>query len=68
MIQALVFGGKGIVLGIKADVDVETETALGKFVVRAIPAEGKVFVKRSFNHTSESFFSLLMIPYSHFGR
>ena len=68
VIQALVFGGKGIVLGIKADVDVETETALGKFVVRAIPAEGKVFVKRSFNHTSESFFSLLMIPYSHFGR
>ena len=46
VVQALVFGGKGIVLGIKADVDVDIETALGKFVVREIPAEGKVFVKR----------------------
>lgn len=46
VVQALVFGGKGVVLGIKADVDVETETALGKFVVREVPAEGKVFVKR----------------------
>ena len=46
VVQALIFGGKGIVLGIKANVDVETETALGKFVIRDIPAEGKVFVKR----------------------
>ncbi len=46
VVQALVFGGERVVLGIKADVDVETETALGKFVVREIPAEGKVFVKR----------------------
>lgn len=46
LVQALVFGGKSLVLGIKADVDVETVTALGKFVVREIPAEGKVFVKR----------------------
>ena len=46
LVQDLVFGGKPVVLGIKADVDVETETALGKFVVREIPAEGKVFVKR----------------------
>ena len=53
VIQALVFGGKGVVLGIKADVDVETETALGKFVVREIPAEGKVFVKRSLIHQSK---------------
>lgn len=46
VVQALVFGGKPVVLGVKANVDVETETALGKFVVRDIPAEGKVFVKR----------------------
>ncbi len=46
VVQDLVFGGKKVVLGIKAEVDVETETALGKFVVRDIPAEGKVFVKR----------------------
>lgn len=53
LIQALVFGGKEIVLGIKADVDVETETALGKFVVREVPAEGKVYVKRSLSHPPE---------------
>lgn len=46
VVQDLIFGGKPVVLGVKADVDVETETALGKFVVREIPAEGKVFVKR----------------------
>ena len=46
VVQDLIFGGKKVVLGVKAEVDVETETALGKFVVRDIPAEGKVFVKR----------------------
>lgn len=46
LVQALMFGGKSLVLGVKANVDVETETALGKFVVREIPAEGKVFVRR----------------------
>jgi len=46
LVEALVFGGKSLVLGVQANVDVETETALGKFVVRDIPAEGKVFVKR----------------------
>lgn len=46
LVEDLIFGGKPVVLGVKADVDVETETALGKFVVREIPAEGKVFVKR----------------------
>ena len=46
VIRAMIFGGKPVVLGVKAKVDVETETALGKFVVRDIPAEGKVFVKR----------------------
>lgn len=46
LVSDMVFGGKKVVLGIKANVDVETETALGKFVVRDIPAEGKVPVKR----------------------
>lgn len=46
VVQDLVFGSKKVVLGVKADVDVETETALGKFVVQDIPAEGKVYVKR----------------------
>ena len=46
LVQSLIFGGEPVVLGIKANVDVRTETALGRFVVRGIPAEGKVFVKR----------------------
>ncbi|KAK4691557.1 hypothetical protein P7C71_g5467, partial [Lecanoromycetidae sp. Uapishka_2] len=46
LVSDLIFGGKKVVLGVQAAVDVETETALGKFVVRDIPAEGKVFVKR----------------------
>lgn len=46
LVSDMVFGGKSVTLGVKANVDVETETALGKFVVRDIPAEGKVFVKR----------------------
>ncbi|KAL8711578.1 MAG: hypothetical protein Q9220_003988 [cf. Caloplaca sp. 1 TL-2023] len=45
LVQALVFGGEPVVLGVQAKVDVETETVLGKFVVRGIPATGKVFVK-----------------------
>lgn len=46
VVQALLFGGEDVVLGVKADVDVESETALGKFVIREIPAEGKVPIKR----------------------
>ena len=45
LVQALLFGGKGMILDVKANVDVETLTALGQFVVRDIPAEGKVPVK-----------------------
>ena len=45
IIQSLVFAGKGVVLDVKAAVDVHTATALGKFVVRDIPAAGKVLVK-----------------------
>lgn len=46
VIQALVFGGNPVILGVQAKVDVETETVLGKFIVRGIPAQGKVYVKR----------------------
>ncbi|KAG9937415.1 hypothetical protein KCU98_g19746, partial [Aureobasidium melanogenum] len=45
VLNALLFGGKGVELGIKADVDVEMETALGQLAVRKIPAEGSVPVK-----------------------
>lgn len=45
VIQALLFGNKAVQLGIKADVDVRISTALGTFVVRDLPAEGKVDVK-----------------------
>jgi hypothetical protein len=45
IIQTLVLGAKGVVLGVKAAVDVHTATVLGEFVVREIPASGKVFVK-----------------------
>lgn len=47
VMQALVFGRKTIYLSIKADVDVELETALGGMAVRKIPAQGSVPVKRS---------------------
>ena len=46
LIQAMLFGGKSLQLGVNANVTVETETALGTFVVRDLPAEGKFFVKR----------------------
>ena len=46
VVQALVFGGENVILGVKAAVDVEMKTILGKFVIRDIPAEGKIFVKR----------------------
>ncbi|KAK4977513.1 hypothetical protein LTR66_010658 [Elasticomyces elasticus] len=45
VVQALVFGGKKVYLSIKADVDVEMETALGQLAVRKIPAEGLVPVE-----------------------
>ena len=46
VVQDMIFGGKSLLLSVKAKVDVETETALGKFIVREIPAEGKVPIKR----------------------
>lgn len=46
VIQALLFGSESVMMHIKADVDVQVETALGEFRVRKIPAEGEVPVKR----------------------
>ncbi|MCJ1475236.1 hypothetical protein MMC13_003898 [Lambiella insularis] len=55
VVQALLFGGKNVVLGVTADVDVESETALGKFVIREIPAEGGVPIKPLSGNGNESF-------------
>jgi len=46
VVQAMLFGGEKTVLGAKAKVDVETVSVIGKFVIRKIPAEGKVPIKR----------------------
>ncbi|KAK5138346.1 hypothetical protein LTR08_003407 [Meristemomyces frigidus] len=45
VVRALVFGGRGVVMRIRAVVDVELTTALGGMVVRGVPAEGEVPVK-----------------------
>lgn len=45
LMQSLLFGSKGAVLGVEAKVDVNIKTALGEFVVREIPADGEIFVK-----------------------
>ena len=45
LVQKLIFGGKSVSLGIRADVDVQVEAALGEFTIKRIPAQGKVFVK-----------------------
>lgn len=48
VVQKLLFGGRNLKLAIKADVDVEMETALGSMTVRQIPAEGVVPIQRGF--------------------
>lgn len=48
IVQKLLFGGKPVLLTIKADVDVELETALGEIRVQQIPAEGVIPIKRGF--------------------
>ncbi|KAI9785720.1 MAG: hypothetical protein M1839_008737 [Geoglossum umbratile] len=45
VVQALVFGGKGVLLDIKADVDIKVGASFGKFAIKGIPAKGKVVVK-----------------------
>lgn len=48
IVQKLLFGGRPVMLNLKAEVDVELETTLGTLTVREIPAEGDVPVKRGF--------------------
>lgn len=47
VIQEMMFGGKQVILTIKANVNVKLETVLGPLTVRKIPASGSVPVKRS---------------------
>lgn len=44
VVHELLFGN-GVSLSVHAKVDVNTNTALGKFVVRNIPAQGEIFIK-----------------------
>ncbi|KAF2471513.1 uncharacterized protein BDR25DRAFT_393166 [Lindgomyces ingoldianus] len=45
VVKGIVLGGRPITLDIKAAMDVEVNTPIGKFAVREIPAEGVVPVK-----------------------
>ncbi|PGH07870.1 hypothetical protein GX51_01580 [Blastomyces parvus] len=45
VIQALILERKPIPLHVKAKVDAETDTALGQFIIRDIPASGNITVK-----------------------
>ncbi|PGH27491.1 hypothetical protein AJ80_00732 [Polytolypa hystricis UAMH7299] len=45
IIQALIFKQESIALQVAAKVDAETDTALGKFVIRDIPGEGEIVIK-----------------------
>lgn len=47
VVQALLFGGKTVLMDIKGAVSVGVETPMGKLAVRGIPAQGVVPVKRS---------------------
>lgn len=47
VVQALIFGGKSVILTMKANVSIGVDTPMGKFAIRGIPAEGAVPVKRS---------------------
>lgn len=46
VIQRLIFQGKTIRLDVKAKVDVKVETVLGELVLKDVPAEGRIPVKR----------------------
>jgi hypothetical protein len=48
VVQALMFGGRPVQLDIKAAVDVKVETALGQLILKDVPAEGKIPVKRPY--------------------
>ena len=46
VIQAMLFGGKKLILDIKARVDVKVQTVLGQLVLKDVPTEGKIPLKR----------------------
>lgn len=46
VVQGLIHNNDTLRLTVKADVDVELKTSLGQFIVRGIPTEGKVPIKR----------------------
>lgn len=46
VVEALLLGTERVALGVRAKVDVETKSALGRLVVRDIPAQGQFYVKR----------------------
>ncbi|CAG8094403.1 unnamed protein product [Penicillium salamii] len=50
VIQAMLFGSKGVELRVAATVDTKVSTGLGRFAVRGIPAEGRFPVKTSFGN------------------
>jgi hypothetical protein len=47
VVQALIFGGKSVMLDMVASVSIGVDTPMGKFAIRGIPAKGSVPVKRS---------------------
>jgi hypothetical protein len=46
VVQALIFGREAVELGVNALVDGEVQTALGRFIIHDIPAEGHIKVNR----------------------
>ena len=46
LMQKLLFGDEDIILDVKSSVDVKVATVLGKLVLKGVPAQGKVPVKR----------------------
>lgn len=48
VMQRLLFGGKQVLLDVKAGVDIRVNTALGNLVLKDVPAEGKIPVKRPY--------------------
>lgn len=46
VIQTLIFQGKTVRLDVKANVDVKVQTVLGELVLKDVPAEGRIPVKR----------------------
>ena len=46
VLEALLFGGKPVLLKVEALVEVEVSTVLGTFIIKDLPAEGVIPVKR----------------------